>query len=391
MRASAAILLCMTFAAAAESGAFEFCDDAAKRQEFHRGLTDWEKAFQEKRFADLDRHFNGLLAAQASGKMDDATVKRAFAIFEKADPAREPLLLDWIRAHPKSQAAYLSIGHHYMARGFAAAGPKRSGASKAQTDAMEHELRYALHAFDAADAFGSKSTLSIAGRIKVASTTRAFKPLDAASLYRGAIKAHPDTLEVRIQFIGASRPDRGGSMRQLSSVIDDVAGMRESDRRYVRYLAYQEMGSVMEARKNPKRASEFYEKSIPLCPGLDRSLNLAAELYDRVRDFAALERTADILVERNARNAWALAMRGKARREAGKQREALADYERAVQLACSCAFEGLAWFHENGVVVQRDTQKAIELYSLAAAQGIAGAAEKAEKLRTATAGARSSE
>lgn len=369
-------------AAAAPASAFEFCGTPGKRDTFHAALGPWRSALAEKRFSQLEAHFARMLWDHRLDRLDDARLERAFAIFEVADPATEPLLLAWARAFPKSQAAYLALGHHYMARGFALAGIGSAKADRGDRATDERELLYALHAFDVADRMGEKPTLSNAARIRIALRSPGLKGLDAAALYRKTIAAYPNALEVRIQYLKSREGGVAASLERIEAIMKDAERMgREEDGRYIRYLGHQEAGVVLAADK-PERAAERYEKSIPLCPGLDRSLRLAIALYDRLGLAPELERSSALLIDRHEHEGWAFAMRGRARKQQGRLEQAFADFRRGVELACPCAYDELAWFYAEGHVVPRDLRRARELYELAHAHGRPGAGEKAARLAT---------
>jgi TPR repeat protein len=371
----------MLLAATAPASAFEFCGAAGKREAFHAALDPWRAALAEKRFSQLEAHFAGMLRDHRLDRLDDGKLERAFAIFEVADPATEPLLLAWARAYPKSQAAYLALGHHYMARGFAFSASRGAKAAASDRAAGEQELLYALHAFDVADRMGEKPTLSNAARIRIASRSPGLKGLDAAALYRQTIAAYPAALEVRIQYLKNREGGTAASLERIEAIMNDAESMGREDGRYIRYLGHQEAAGVLVAVE-PERAAERYEKSIPLCPGLDRSLRLAIALYDRLGRASDLERSAALLIERHEHEGWAFAMRGRARKQQGRLGEAFKDFRRGVELACPCAYDELAWFYAEGSVVPRDLRRARELYELAHAQGRPGAGEKAARLAT---------
>jgi hypothetical protein len=353
--------------AASSARAFELCDDHGKLEDFRIRQVPWEKAFEEKRFDELDRHLNRLMTAQEAGTISDAEAKRAFAIFESSRPGREPLHLEWLRGHPRSPAALLAIAYHYMQR-WSASG-------------NEVDMRDSIRAFDFAAERSKSPTLAIAGKIRIASDSRGGAGLDPAILYRKAIEQYPGTLEVRIEFIRASNPKRGGTLNQLNAITADARRLPVPDQRYVEYLVYQEMAAAMEDAKDDMRAAEFYEKSIPLCPGLDKSLTQVAGVYKRLKRYDVLVPAMTAYIARNPRVGWGYTTRGLANRELGKHAEAFADYDHAVQLGDAAALGSLAWFFETGTAVPRDKRKALELYEVAASRDVDGAREKADKLR----------
>jgi tetratricopeptide (TPR) repeat protein len=318
-------------------------------------------------------------------------VQREFALFYNARPGNEPLHVEWLRRYPKSRAAHLALANHYEARGFAARGVDFAGkTSQEQFGAMEQLLRQALSEFDAADALGPKTSLAAAHRISIARTSRVFG-LDASRLYRDVIKSYPNTLQARIEFIQASAPKWGGSIRQLLSIIDDAKPLGAADKRYVEYLVYEEIGNTYACTTDltpecgtGKQAAEFYEKSIPLCPGLTNALRLAVVQYTRMKDIPNVMRTSSLLLEREPRNGWARAQRARGYVISGKYKEAFDDYRAGADLGSAEAFDGLAWLYEWGRGVPQDLHKSIDLYMTAANLGMDGARERADKVRAGT-------
>jgi TPR repeat protein len=384
----AGLVLALAIAAIpGRAGAFELCDDPSKREAFYAKVRPWEATFAAKRYDELDKHFNGLLKALDGGTESDAMVQRAFSLFQSLKPGNEPLHVEWVRKFPKSRAAHLAMAYYYENLGWGARGDEFAGkTSREQFAAMEAYFRQAITELDAADALG-KTTLTAAKRIGMARAGSALR-LDATQLYRDAIKADPRTLEVRIRYINASVPKWGGSMRQLASIVDDAKTLPPSDRRYIEYLVYQEMANTYSCDSNltPEcgqfaKAAEYYEKSIPLCPGLDNALRNAVGHYARQKDDPNVMRTATLLIERSPRNGWARAMRGRSYIRQQKYKEAFDDYRAGADLGSGEAFEGLAWLYATGQGTPQDNRKAIDLYTSAANLGVKGAREKADLIR----------
>jgi len=371
--------------------AFELCDTEGKRTEFYERVKGFPALMKEKRFGELDAKLNALLAAQRNGTMPDALVHRAFQQFWNATSAWEPLLREWVVQFPKSQAARLALGYHYNARGWAARGIEyASKTSPQQLALMTQYFRRALVAYDEADALGTPLSLSTAQRISLAGTSRALE-LDPTRLYRDGIRAHPESLQIRVAYIASSAPKWGGSLERLESIAADAGSMGAADRRYIQYLVYQEIASAYRCAElsrgcgEPipdvaKRAVEYYEKSIPLCPGLDGSLEMLMRYEVEKRDNAAAIATATRLIQRRPRLAAAYTQRGIAYGNSGKYKESFADFERATQLGDAYGFKELGWFYESGTVVPKDIRKAIDMYLIADQRNIAGARAEAERL-----------
>ena len=362
--------------------ALPLCDSVEQRVAFFRGMDPWRKALTDKKFEELDRQFNGLIAAYESGKMTDHELHRWFELFYAWNPGREPLHDDWVRAYPNSAAAHLGSAYHYMARGFNARGTEFSDkTSDSQLQAMGGEFRNSFYALDKADARMKKSTLGVAMRIRMLAASGDPGGRIRRELYETALKKYPDTLQVRVQWIAMSHPKWGGSVKQLKDAESEAKPLGQDDRRYIEYLVTEELGSVYYWSKDYPRAAEYYEKAIPLCPGLDGAANDLIHLYKDTKNFDALIPLLDRYVEKNPRSGWAYAMRGWANLEKKLWTQSFKDYEKSASLGHSDGFEGLAWHYERGIAVKPDYARAIDLYELAATNGSSTAGQKADNVR----------
>jgi tetratricopeptide (TPR) repeat protein len=369
--------------AVTDAAAFELCDSASKLEEFRKVLPPVREAFREKRFDELDKRLNALLAAHEAGKITDAEANRVLRVFEVAVPANEPLHLDWLQAHPRSQAAHLALAAHYVARGFAARGSDLGNkTSDMQIQAMVDAFKKVLFVLDKADALSKKPTISLAHRISVATATGNHQ--ESTRIYRKAIKDFPDTLQVRIRYLWASNPKWGGSMEQLAAIAEETKGLSEADRRYIRYLVLLEMGSAYLTIDDDKLGAAAYDKSIPLCPGFDDGLEALMRIHTRTKNFDALLPAVERYLERYPRSGWAYSTRGWVNQEKKNWRASFDDYEKAVALGYGHAYQGLAWHYEWGKAVPVDYKRAIELYMIADSHGVKGAREKAEKVSKGT-------
>jgi tetratricopeptide (TPR) repeat protein len=394
-----AITLAIAVLALAPKGApaFELCEPG-KSEAFYLSIKPLEDLAKDKKFEELDRQMNAMLAAYDAGKMSDQLVHRALLRYYSAHVGWDPLLREWMAKYPRSRAARIALGYHLTARGWGARGSEYANkTSREQFEEAERYFRQALKVFDEADSLGGKPTLSIAQRIGISRTAPALG-LDAERLYRDAIKAYPDTLQVRIRYLEMSEPKWGGSFRQMESVIDDAKGMSRSDRSYIEYLVYQRMasaywcaeggcGSASGSRTSGEFAKQvigYYEKSIPLCPGLDASLAYLMRYHEGRRDYPALVASASRMIERFPRDAKALYMRGEGYSNLGRYKEAFADISRAAELGDAYSHKELAWFYETGTAVPKDVRKAIDLYLIADRGQIEGARAEAERLAKAS-------
>jgi TPR repeat protein len=399
MRSFIAIAILAATLGATGARAFELCDAEGRADELYESLKPLEDVSDKNRLEELDSGLNAMLASYEAGTTSDALVHRVFQRFASGNVDLEPKLRDWIAKRPRSRAAHLALAYHYTGRGWAARGWKSFKAtSREQLAEAQRYYRLALKAYDDADALGKKPTLSIAQKIYMAGSVRTLG-LDPTRLYREAIRTYPDTLQVRIRYVLVSRPDWAGSLKQLESIVDDAKTLPAADRRYIEYLVYQEIGAVYwcaeqdecddkpptaRAGENAKLVVGYFEKSIPLCPGLDRSLERLLTYQTEMRDFNGVIGTATRLIQRKPRHVRAFSTRGMAYARTGKYKESFADYQRASLLGNNAALKELAGFYERGTGVPKDPAKAIDLYLIADLHDVEGARAEAERLSKAS-------
>jgi TPR repeat protein len=115
------------------------------------------------------------------------------------------------------------------------------------------------------------------------------------------------------------------------------------------------------------RAIADYERSAPLCKGLDGTVDRLMKLLVRKGDHARVVAVATGILERIPRDGWTLWQRGRAHRALSQHPQALADLRRAAEIGQTSASEDLAWYYETGTGVARDLQRALELYRAAEA------------------------
>jgi TPR repeat protein len=366
----------------------EFCDVPGRVADFGNEVDrQWKVLSDKKNFEGAEGYFGKLLADQQAGRISDARLFRAFTRFECRDPSCGPLMTEWTRLYPKSAAAHLALASHHAAVGFAARGSEYANkTSEAQFMAMRDAFRSALLELDIADKYSTKPTLSASMRIWLAAADHDMRPRPT-DIYKTTITRFPDTLVVRIRYIHASAPKWGGSMAQLESIIDDAKTLPSADRRYIEYLVLQEMGSAHHCAEcgmpDDAQALRYYQKSVALCPGLDRTLQLLIELQDKRHDYEAMRAAATDYIARHPANGWAYAMRAASYDRTNRFAEARADYEKAAQFGYPKAYLNIGWYHESGRGVPRDYRKALEFYQIAESNRVDDARQYVDRTRKA--------
>jgi tetratricopeptide (TPR) repeat protein len=366
--------------AATGAHAIEFCDKIGALAEHRREVDRLWKAFTAKQFDEVERFHSALVGKHEAGELSDAHLARFFSAFQAPDAYVEPLIMSWAAKYPDSAAPWLALAHYYAQVGFAArGGEEATRTAEAQFVAMGAAFRKALYALEMADKRMKKHSLSASMKIWLGSTVKSTRP-SPTEIYRSAIRAWPDTLQVRIRYVRASAPRWGGSDTQLAAIVEDAKTLSPEDRRYMEYLVTQELARTQELKGDTRKAIETYQRSVPMCPGLDRSLEQLIDLQRRTRDFAGLAASSSTFIERHPRSGWAFSTRGWARQELKHYAEAFADFQRATQLGYGDGFLRLAWYYEQGIVAPRDVRKAMDLYLTAESHGIAEGRVRAEKL-----------
>lgn len=365
--------------------AMPLCTTMENTTVFYRGITPWKSALQEKRYADLDGHYNALLDDYAAGRLNDQLLNRWFEVFWVGNTAREPLHQDWIRQFPNSGAAHLAAAYYYVGRGNSARGGEyTSKTSEGQFQAMGEEYQKAYAALEKAETRIRKPSLVTAMRIWMLGNTGDPSGKRLAELYTEGLKRFPDSLQIRVHWVTMSHPKWYGSVPQLQAAASEARKLPADDRRYIEYLVTQELGSMYQMKDDKKSAAEHYEKAIKMCPGLDGALKKLVTMLRDDRNFDALLPALVTYLEYYPRSGWAYATRGWVHSQRKDWNAAAKDYEKSMNLGTAEGYEGLAWLTEWGYGVKQDYAKAIDLYETAAANGSRTAGIKADKIRKAT-------
>lgn len=377
--AIAAVLLSLPLHAHANP----LCDSQQRREELYRSMVPFKDALKERRYADLDRHFNSLLINVKAGQINDNEAGRWFAYaFNSESVAAGPLHREWMEQFPRSQAARIAGAYYYVTRGYAARGRKfASDTAQEQFEAMTREFKRALVLLEEADGIGPKSSLAVSERINMAAAMGGRSSGDVRKLYEQGLRDFPRSLQIRIAYIAKSPPKWGGSIEQLTAIEGEAANLPPADRRYVRYVVLNEIGGVYEMLEQKDLAVDAYAKSLPLCPGFDDALQRLIALYQAAKNLDALLPLLDESIARHPTKGDAYATRGWLYGERKMWERSHQDYKKAAEYGSPYGFSGLAWHYEKGMAVATDYPKAVELYELAYTRGDKSARQKADNVR----------
>jgi tetratricopeptide (TPR) repeat protein len=376
------LVAAMVATAVLQAAAYDVCDSPEKSLARWDALVPWRKALDERRVADLEKHYGQLLSDYAKGKITDTDVLYAFRIFRLQGVAKERFHEDWIKAHPKSEAAHLAQAIYYISRGWAARGSEFAGkTADAQFRAMEQMFGKAKLALDAAVALSKRPTPEAALLLEILRNFGAAQEM-GQQVYRDALKRDPKAVQLRVVYITNVEPRWGGSLGQIAKVAEEAAALPAAERRYVEYEANSAIGADYALHKDDAHAAQFLERAMPMCPGLGSASYQAIQVYTRTKNYPALVEAATRYIAADPGDGFGWATRGWAYTNTPDLKKAFHDYERAAQLDYAQGYEGLAWFYEgHGGMTPTDYRKAFELYMKAYEKGSPTAKERADKVR----------
>ena len=383
MRPHAAVIGLALVVASATAIALPICDSQEKMLAFYADVDANKGALKEKRFADLDRKLNALLGELQAGRITDTEVDRVFArLFARGLVADEPLHQDWIAAFPKSRAAFLAAAYDYRGRGLAArTADWASKVSDAQFAAMRAEFEKAHPMLDEVDALGPELSLTEAVRVDMRAHAGDITIPVMESRIQRDLKRFPRSVQLRVVLSDKTTPKWGGSLEMLASVEKSLDGLGEDDRRYIHYLVLEHTADAYAQIDRFDDADRLYRQSLPLCPGLDRSLENLVAMLTRAKRYEPLVSSMDIYLGRWPRSGWGYTKRAWAEGQLDRWKDALHDYERAAALDYGAGYKGVAWIYATGHGVTADYARAAELFDKAAEKGEPGSKEQADWAR----------
>ena len=362
------------------------CDSPERSREFFKALEPQRKALADGNVRELDTYFSSLLAQYAQGKVGDVDVEAAFGIFFTSKAGNEPIHAAWVKAYPASEAAHLAQAQYYIRRAWAARGNAfRDKTSDIQMAAMDQGFEKAWKALDAAEAPAKRPALEWAYRIGVLGAYGSRRGDAMGEIYRRTLKTDPAAVIARVYYLNASSPRWGGSLERLAKIAEEAKTLDGPERRYVEYKANFEIGDDYRLREDDKRAVEYFERAMPLCPAMADASAGAMRIYVSAKNWPALVAASTRYIAAAPGEGWGWATRAYAYGMLNDLEKSFKDYEHAMQLGYAHAYEGLAWFYEAGQGgVRRDFAKAIDLHMAAHEKGVAGAKDRADKLRART-------
>jgi tetratricopeptide (TPR) repeat protein len=172
------------------------------------------RLLRHRRFDELTRYIEELQAAFEADPKKEYWVTDALSSFGMADAALEPLLNEWVKAHPSSFAPYGARGAYYAALGgFYRGGEFRSKTSRAQFEALQRELGRAKADHERAIALEPDALSSYVELIDDGRHTSEDRPA-----FERAVARFPLSFRVYYTAMMAATPRWGGSYAAMTDI-----------------------------------------------------------------------------------------------------------------------------------------------------------------------------
>jgi TPR repeat protein len=321
-------------------------------------------------YAELNRRFSAIQLDYKSGAITDEGLRAAFRAFYPTDAALEQRYDAWVSRYPKSYVARLARGIYYKK----VAEERRGGAYINST--TDEQIRGMIIYFDKAsqDLYGSvalddKPLLSYLHAMDIA----AFLGHDGENrkLLDVEIRLDPRNFVAREKYMNFLEPRWGGSVEEMYAFLDECkrAGLTSAQIRSLQGLivadeaaSYKEAGDYATAERKYREAESMGHTACLPC--------LADVLVQENKFEDAISVYSKLLLS-SPHDASNLASRAFAYMQAGKPREALADWTVAAGYGDAYSQNQLGILNMRGVpgILPPDPQAGIDWFRKAAAQG----------------------
>lgn len=325
---------------------------------------------RDKKYAALDDTLNDRHAIMFKGEFTDQTLASVTG-FTSADPALEPLLSEWVRISQGGFMAHLVRGKYHSA----VAWKKRGGdfadkTSNDQIDAMAESFKKALADLVASKQKQPRSVLPYPELMYIASAMG-----HGGEIYDILARANevaPLNFIARRAAIGRFAPKWGGSFEAMDKIMVQAktSQLPAMNQRALEYYALMEKASHYRwIDKRPIEALPYYTQAAKLCDSYAAWGEVSSVQYDR-EDWLAVEAAMNQYMRLYpGGSAWGFNRRAWALEKQGRVKDAIADYERSVELGNDYAQNKMGYFYLTGNTVTKDLVKAKALFEKANAQG----------------------
>ena len=362
------------------ASAYVGCDNAAEMRNRIRARAPAAEAFTAKRFAEVEKYYAKVLADMQAGKITDSDADLQFALFETDKVAHEALHAQWIKAFPKSEAAYLARAYYFQHRGWKSRGSDLArDTSESQFAGMSEWFGRAFDSLDSAERLSRNPLLEWGSRIEMLKAIG--RRGDADALYREAITRYPSTVRVRAVYAVARSVRWGGSVAEEERIAEDARGLPEADHRYIVATVQVELGCDC-ATSDRAQALSYYEHAVAACPAFYDAGSHLIDLYAEKNNLAGIIAAADRLIAQYPADGELYSQRARAYFNSRKMEQGFADYQRAAQFGHARSYMNLGIMYQLGAGTPRDWDKALEMYTTAYEKGIPEGKAEADRLRS---------
>lgn len=326
---------------------------------------------RDKKYLSLDDTLNDRHARMQKGEFTDETLARLTNFADSADPSLEPLLNEGVRTSQGGFMALLVRGKYHSA----VAWKKRGSAfadktSIDQTDAMAESFKKALADLVASKQKHPRSILPYPELMHIASAMG-----HSAEIYDILVRANdvaPQNLIARRMAVWRFAPKWGGSFDAMDKILmqSKTSQLSAINQRRLEYSVLMEKASHFKlVEKRPIEALPYYTQAAKLCDAYVAWGEVSGIQYDR-EDWPAVEAAMNQYMRLYAGGtAWGFNRRAWALEKQGRVKDAIADYERSVELGNDYAQNKMGYFYLTGNTVPKDLVKAKALFEKANTQG----------------------
>lgn len=313
------------FVACIATGASAQSPSAPEVKETQRLILAGDFASAESRLGRLQQAF--AKDYREEGPLGDAL----FACHQPGDELRDALD-KWVAQSPKSYIARLCRGMHWTATGFERRGGKViAQTTPAQIAGMKNAFNTAHLDYRRALELDRKPTFAYWGLITIGRVLGANRRALEALLQQ-AIAVEPLTSSVRLAYLGALRPEWGGSIEEMEAFL------RETRSKYPKVQKLQLMeasvasAKALVARRSGDVAGAVREsdKAVQLAKG-EKTLRDRAWAHFMAKNYDQAISDANEAMKHEDCHPCALSIRGMAYVRSGRQKEGLEDLHKAAQ------------------------------------------------------------
>ena len=289
---------------------------------------------RQGRYGELDPVFDAAYAAYEANPLCEERLRELYEHVEGSKSEWIDLLTHWIDAYPDSSAAYAARGAARIGAGYRARGTK--WAKDTPTENFERMREYFAAATE--DLFRSIELQpgNPTPYVEMLQMLKANGGRDQIeSMAAALLDIHPSNYGVRFAWIAAQDPKWGGSYAAMDRIAEAAQPFADENPRLKVLLGFSwsyrahaadDKGETALAIEHMNRALVYGDSDIK------RLVNRLSWNY-QLDNWPDVERDATWLLEIPPENAWVLRRRAVSRLNLGKHELAIADIDRALEIA----------------------------------------------------------